>query len=242
MKAKNFDTLFGRTWHVINPFLFGLIYFVFVGIIGGGGFSDTGRLTLIVGNLYVWLFFAATISTGVGAVQSGAGSILSQSSIPSLVLPLSSTITATNLFARSLIAYVPLHILADRGLHLEMFWLPYLVLLTALSGLGIALLLALLNVFLRDVSRLLPHALRLWMYLSPVIWEYTRVLDSPQIARFNPMYPALTAWTMAFGGSLDPDGPSMLSQVGWFSLWTLFVLFIGMFVFIAREDEIAIRN
>ena len=33
IKARNFDTRFGRLWHYLNPLLFGLIYFVFVGIV-----------------------------------------------------------------------------------------------------------------------------------------------------------------------------------------------------------------
>ena len=36
VKARNFETFLGRLWHYINPVLFGLIYFVFVGIISGG--------------------------------------------------------------------------------------------------------------------------------------------------------------------------------------------------------------
>ena len=32
LKSRNYDTLLGRLWHYLNPFLFGLIYFVFVGL------------------------------------------------------------------------------------------------------------------------------------------------------------------------------------------------------------------
>jgi len=242
VKARNFDTFFGRVWHVINPFLFGLIYFVFVGIIGGGGFDDTERLALIVGNLYAWLFFSTIVTTGASAIQSGAGGILTQSSIPRMVLPMASAITAANLFFRSLLAYVPLHVLAGRGLHMEMLWIPYLTVLTMLVGFGIALVMAVLNVYFRDISRLLPHGLRLWLYLSPVIWEYTRVLDNAEFAQLNPMYPAYTAWTIAFGGTLDPDGPSMLGSLLWFTLFASVVIVVGFITFASREDEFAVRN
>lgn len=242
VKARNFETFFGRVWHIINPLLFGLIYFVFVGIVGGGGFSDMERLAMIVGNLYVWLFFSGAITASVAAVQSGAGGILAMSSIPRVVLPIASTLTATNLFARSLLAYVPLHLIGQRGLHLEMLWIPYLALLTVLAGLGVALLMSVLNVYFRDVSRLLPHMLRLWMYLSPVIWDYTRVLDNAELARLNPLYPAMTAWTISFGGTLAPEGPGIAAQAGWFTLWAVAVLVVGFLVFVSREDEFAVRN
>jgi len=246
IKARNFETVLGRLWHFLNPFLFGLIYFVFVGILSGGGFSNTNRLAFIVGNLYVWTFFSTIINTGVGSVQGGAGGITAQSAIPRVVLPFASTLTAGNLFLRSLIAYVPLHVVASRGLHWEMLWLPFLFLMTGLFGLGLALLLAVANVYFRDVSRLLPHFLRLWLYLSPAIWAYTRVIGDgwpvETLARLNPMYSGMTAWTIAFGGPLAPGDPSMVGSILVFSAWAVGTLLVGFFTFISREDEFAVRN
>lgn len=244
IKARNFETTLGRLWHFLNPLLFGLIYFVFVGILSGG-LDDAQRLALIVGNLYAWVFFSTCIQLGVGSVQGGDGGILSQSAIPRIVLPAASTLTAANLFVRSLVAYIPIHLFAGRGLHVEMIWLPVLVILTGMFGLGLSLLFAVLNVYLRDVSRLLPHALRLWMYLSPAIWAYTRVIgDSSMevLARVNPMYPAMTAWTIALGGELSPDGPGITSVTATFAIWALGALVVGFLTFVSREDDFAVRN
>ncbi|MGH3650091.1 MAG: ABC transporter permease, partial [Acidimicrobiia bacterium] len=140
---------------------------------------------------------------------------------------------------------VPLHFVASRGLHWEMLWLPFLLLITGLFGLGLALLLAVANVYFRDVSRLLPHFLRLWLYLSPAIWAYTEVLSEgtmKSLARLNPMYSGMTAWTIAFGGPLTPGDPSMVSSILVFSAWAVGALLVGFFIFISREDEFAVRN
>jgi ABC-type polysaccharide/polyol phosphate export permease len=244
IKSRNFETILGRLWHFLNPLLFGLIYFVFVGIISGGGLDSAERLALIVGNLYVWTFFSTTITTGVGSVHGGGG-VTARSAIPRVVLPFASTLTAGNLFLRSLIAYIPIHILANRGLHWEMLWLPLLLLITGIFGFGLALLFAVVNVYIRDVSRLLTHFLRLWLYLSPAIWAYTRVLGDEtvdQIARLNPMYSCMTAWTIGFGGPLTPGEPTMTSSVLVFSGWAVVALVIGFFTFVSREDEFAARN
>ncbi|HWB89447.1 MAG TPA: hypothetical protein VG872_09620 [Acidimicrobiia bacterium] len=245
IKARNFETVLGRLWHFLNPFLFGLIYFVLVGILSSG-FGDTERLAFIVGNLYVWTFFSTTVTTGAGSVQGGAGGILAQSAIPRVVLPFASTLTAGNLFIRSLVVYVPLHFLAGRTLHWEMLWLPLLVLLTGMLGFGLSLLFAVANVYFRDVSRLLPHFLRLWLYMSPAIWLYTRLLDEGGLVEalgvnLNPMFSGMTAWTIALGGPVAPE-PSMTSAVLTFAAWAVGVLLIGFFTFVSREDEFAIRN
>ena len=244
IKARNFETFLGRAWHILNPLLFGLIYFVFVGILAGG-LGDASHLALIVGNLYVWMFFSGSITTGVGAIQGGAGGLMSQSAIPRVILPFASAITSVNLFLRSMLAYIPIHIFAQRGLHIEMLWIPVLLVLTTLFGFGLSLLFAVLNVYLRDVSRLLPHALRLWLYLSPAIWAYTQVIGTStmdNLARLNPMFSAMTAWTIALGGTLDPSGPSIAGQTTVFAIWALAAVVIGFLVFVAREDEFAVRN
>lgn len=245
IKARNFETTLGRAWHILNPLLFGLIYFVFVVILSGGGLNDTARLAFIVGNLYVWTFFSTSITGSVSAVQDGAGGVLAQSAIPRAILPMASGITATNLFLRSLIAYIPLHLVSGRGVHIEMLWIPLLIVLTGLFGFGIGLLMSVINVYVRDTSRLLPHTLRLWLYLSPAIWEYTRVLGEDTLlalARLNPMYAGMSSWTIALGGPLSDAGPSLVAQIGVFAAWAIGATVVGFLVFISREDDFAIRN
>ena len=111
----------------------------------------------------------------------------------------------------------------------------------ACLALGLAMLTAVLNVYIRDVSRLLPHMLRLWMYLSPVIWEYTRISGdgAESLARLNPMYPVMASWTTAFGGRIGSEF-SMVMGVLVFGAIALATLAIGFLVFIAREDDFAV--
>lgn len=243
IKARNFETFLGRFWHYLNPILFGLIYFIFIGIVSRGGLDDTERLALIVGNLYIWVFFSSVIMTGATSVSSGTAGITAQSSIPRVILPLASTLTAANLFARSMLAYVPFHLLAGRTLYVEMLWIPLLVALIGLFGFGLSLLFAVLNVYIRDVSRLLPHVTRLWMYLSPVVWAYPVVFGEPleTLARMNPMYSSITAWTIALGGPLA-NQPSISSQVAVFAVWAAIVTAVGFLIFVSREDEFAVRS
>ena len=217
---------------------------MFVGIIGGAGLGSAVQLAFIVGNLYVWVYFSTAISNGAGSIQGGAGGILAQTAIPRIILPFASTLTAAQLFLRSMIAYVPLHILANRGLHIEMLWIPVLVILTGLFGFGISLIMAVLNVYFRDTSRLLPHLLRLWLYLSPAIWMYTRVLGDTTVdllARLNPAFPLMTAWTIALGGPLA-ETPSINTEVLITAIWAVAVVVVGFVVFVSREDDFVVRN
>jgi protein-S-isoprenylcysteine O-methyltransferase Ste14 len=62
------------------------------------------------------------------------------------------------------------------------------------------------------------------------------------LARLNPMYSGMTAWTIAFGGPLAPGDPSMVGSILVFSAWAVGTLLVGFFTFISREDEFAVRN
>lgn len=243
VKARNLETMLGRLWHVLNPLLFGAIYFVFTGIIAGS-FGGLEKLAFIVGNLYVWLFFAGIISTGVGSITSGAGGLLAQTAVPRLVMPLSVTLTSMNLFLRSLIAYVPIHFIGSRSFHAELLILPVLTFLTAVIALGISLLFAVLNVYLKDTSRLLPHFLRLWLYLSPVIWLYEKADGDgvESLARLNPMYSGMKLWTICLGGKDGRSDASFIQELLSFSLWSVVLFVLGVLFFTAKEDNFAIRS
>ena len=110
---------------------------------------------------------------------------------------------------------------------------------------GLAMLFAVLNVYIRDVSRFLPHVMRLWLYLSPVIWEYTKLQEAgglELLGRLNPMYSCFTAWTILFGGPLEGGGQSIVTSTGVFALWAFAAFIIGFLFFVSREDEFAVRN
>jgi ABC-type polysaccharide/polyol phosphate export permease len=120
-----------------------------------------------------------------------------------------------------------------------------LVVITGMFGLGLAFLFAVLNVYFRDVSRLIPHFLRLWLYLSPALWGYTRLFDQgivETLAQLNPMYWGMVTWTITFGGPLSSEGPSFGIALLIFTAWAVATLLIGFFTFVSREDEFAVRN
>ena len=78
-------------------------------------------------------------------------------------------------------------------------WLPLvlvmIVVLTAF-GLGLALLLSIVNVYFRDTQHLLSIGFQLWFYLTPIVYPISYVEDAdarvslPLMAllKLNPMY------------------------------------------------------
>ena len=65
--------------------------------------------------------------------------------------------------------------------------------------LGIGLAISSVNLFFRDMERILAIALNMMMYLSPVLFPIERVPDPyKEWMKFNPMTPLIEAWRGVF--------------------------------------------
>ena len=75
---------------------------------------------------------------------------------------------------------------------------------------GLAAFFATLQVYFRDTSSFLPYFVRLWMYLSPVLWMPEMLAGMSRGLRFlvelNPMYPMLTGYAnlLQDAGAIPP--------------------------------------
>ena len=233
LKSRNFDTYLGFFWLYLNPFLYGSIYFVFITILSGEP-ASLERLAFIICNLQLWGLFSSSITNAIGSV-SVTNPLLILSSIPRVLFPLTQGLIAARVYLYSLIAYIPFHLFSGRPL--RFLWLvPPLILVIVLLGTGIGLLLAFANLFVRDVSRLLPHVLRLGMYLSPVVWSYELALgEKYSAARLNPMYHIFKIWTQVVDSGIS-SVPMWLQEFGLVAISCTAVFIIGLIIFIRNED------
>jgi hypothetical protein len=80
---------------------------------------------------------------------------------------------------------------------IELLWIPVLILLQALFTYGLVLILATMQVFLRDTMQVVSIAVTVWMFLTPLFWVPEAI---PQIAQYqgfieaNPMNHLVYAW------------------------------------------------
>lgn len=79
------------------------------------------------------------------------------------------------------------------NLGIMVIWLPFLMLFSALFGTGVGMLLAVPNARYRDVGYLYALFLRLFFYLTPIIWPYSLIEQRISIrwlqliAHWNPL-------------------------------------------------------
>jgi len=105
-------------------------------------------------------------------------------------------------------------------------------------GLGIAILIAAANVYVRDISNFLPYLNRTLLYVSPVLFEASSVSDKLSFLKnINPFFPILDTWSKV----MVHNEALAWGEVGKAAIWAFGTLLIGSYLFLSREREFAVR-
>lgn len=238
IRAANTNTFFGQIWLVLNPLLLAGVYYVLVAILRGGSIEDpTGRFIHLCAGLFAFYYFSGAMQTGASSVVGG-GKLLMNMSFPRLLLPLSAVRTAFFRFLPTLLVYFALHIGFGQPLHWETILAAVFLGMLTLFGAGMAMIFATLQVYFRDVASFLPYFVRIWLYLSPVLWFPE---DAPGWAKsymiFNPLYSMLGGWTDLLVRGQIPDTALWVGG----AVWAVVAVIIGSLFFMSREREFAVR-
>jgi lipopolysaccharide transport system permease protein len=181
-------TYAGMAWIFFKPLMLMLVLsFVFGRVTGLAQHTETPYSLMVLSALIPWQFFSSAL-TEVTSSLVWNQHILTKTYFPRLLLPLAS------LFANSVDFLVAFTLLAGAFvvLHFHPGWqivfLPLFILLLFSLVVGVGLWLAALNARFRDIQQLLPFALQIGMYISPVGYRFDAVPEKWQLLyNMNPL-------------------------------------------------------
>ncbi len=236
IRAANTQTVFGQLWLVLNPLLLACVYYVLVTIIapGRGGLP---YLAHIVGGLFVYYMVSGSISTGAASVTSGGRLILNMA-FPRLLMPMAAVRTAFFRFLPTVPVYlVILTIGGGRWSPVMLLGLVFLGMMVVFS-IGMAAFFAAVTVYFRDTTSFLPYFLRIWLYLSPVLWSVEEAPERFQdLMVLNPLYSLIGGWTETTLQATVP--PASMWVAG--AVWAVIAFVVGSLFFMSRERDFAVR-
>lgn len=237
MRAAQTNTFFGRLWLVLNPLLLALVYFLLVGILSGGKLTPVHFAHLLV-TLFAFYFVSNCITGGATSVVKGAKLVMNQA-FPRALLPMSAVRTAFRRFAPTLIVTLAVMIGVRVPVRPATFLAIPMFLIIMVFGAGLALFFGAVQVYFRDTSAFLPYFVRIWLYLSPVIWQAQEVSKRFDIwpIKANPLYPMMVTYNDTL--ILGQTGALWMwaASIG----WALLALVGGGLYFISREREFSVR-
>ncbi|TCM49243.1 ABC transporter permease [Kribbella sp. VKM Ac-2568] len=238
IRAANTNTFFGQVWLVLNPLMLAGVYYILVEIISGGGKGDgSARFAHMCGGLFAFYYFSGAMTTAASSVVGG-GKLLMNMSFPRMLLPLSALRTAFFRFLPTLIVYAAIHLLMRQPLHWAMLLAPIFLVLLTIFAAGMGMIFAAIQVYFRDTTSFLPYFVRIWLYLSPVLWFAE---DAPERFRrfivYNPLYSLIGGWTDLLVRGNIPDLSMWIGGV----LWAAAAALVGALFFMSREREFVVR-
>jgi teichoic acid transport system permease protein len=237
LRSQEASTFFGRIWLVINPLFLGSVYFILVSIISNGAHSGADYMAHLLAGLFAFQFFSQSMMNGSKSVL-GVGKLVINRSFPRLILPISSVLIALYRFLPSIVVYFAFHLITKQPVSLNQLYAIPAFLLIFLFAIGVATLLATLQVYFRDLKSFLPYVSRILLYATPVLYYADAIPENLKFMQYvNPLFGMFGAWGDALVRGEVPATSLWISGL----LWSLGTLFLGTFVFLSREREFAVR-
>ncbi|PKQ25446.1 MAG: ABC transporter permease [Actinobacteria bacterium HGW-Actinobacteria-4] len=239
IKAAHSQTVFGQMWLVFNPLLLAMVYYILVSLLSDRGGIE--YLAHIVGGLFVFFFISGSISAGAGSV-TGGGRLILNMAFPRLLMPLAAVRTAFFRFIPTLPVYILINIVAGARWSWNMLLGVVFLFLIVVFSVGMAAIMATLQVYFRDTTSFLPYFLRIWLYLSPVLW-FVEDAESRLPAHihpflvFNPLFSLIGGWTDLTLRGLMPEPRIWIAAF----VWAVIALVGGALLFMSRERDFAVR-
>lgn len=234
LRGRYKGSVLGFLWTFINPLLQLIVYtIVFSTILR----SDIEKyyLFLFVA-LIPWIFFSTCLTGGSTTILSQK-SLVTKIYFPREVLPIS---FVTGAFVNMLYCFIVVFavvFVSGVGISLEaLIWLPLIMVIEYMLGLGIALFSSAITVYFRDLEHILGIFALAWMYLTPIMYPSTIIPDKYQMLfSLNPMTSVISAYRDILYYKKPPEFLTLLQALS----LSVVVLMIGLMVFEALKKRFA---
>lgn len=214
IRARYKQAVFGFLWAVVQPLAFLVLFVAFL----GKGQQSAGSYTAgTFAALVAWQYFSSAI-TGAGASIIGEAGLLRKVYFPRECVVLGGIGSfLPDLLINMLCLFVVAPIF-DAEVGLTWLFVPLLAILVVFVSVSVAIPLAGLTVYYRDLLYAVPFLVQLWLFGSPIAYTIDRVPDRWQwlYALANPMAGPLVGFRDVVARNAAPDwellGFSMLSS------------------------------
>ncbi len=221
VKVRYKQTALGAAWAILQPLFMMIIFTIFFGRLAAVGSSGIPYPLFALAGLVPWTFFANSI-TASGNSLVGSANLITKVYFPRLIVPAAAMLAGLVDFVLAFVMLCLLMLYYRVTLTAQVLFLPVLVFMTALFGLGVGTWMSALNVKYRDVRFALPFLIQLWLFVSSVILPSTSVPQKWRwILLLNPMSGIIEGYRSAlFGLPFD-----------WTALGIAFILTIAVLLY-----------
>ena len=200
----------GILWALVQPIvttaIFTIVFVVFIRLPS----TEVPYPVFAFAGLVIWQYFNRAVSEGTLSLVVNSG-LITKVYFPRIVIPLVAPCSAAVDCLLGVAALIVVALLFDAPLHWTVAFVPLVVLFVGLFGYAVGLCLAPLQAIYRDIGIIMPFALQIAMYLSPIVYPAAIVPESVRwLYRMSPIAVMVDAMRWALVGSEPPSAPGVV--------------------------------
>lgn len=185
--------------------------------------------------LFTWNFFASSLKFAVVSLTSNTN-LVTKVYFPREIFPFSAVIVSIVDFAVASLVLVGLILYYHLGVSSTLWLLPVVMLVNVAFTAGVALLLAMGNLFYRDVKYVFEIVITVWMFMSSVLYPVSLLGGrTGKLMMANPMTPMIDAYRRVLLLSESPFTP----EFGYAAAVSFVTLIVAWLVFHRAEFSFA---
>jgi lipopolysaccharide transport system permease protein len=235
LKLRYKQTALGVIWVILQPLIAALIFAVIFGVFAQLPTDGSPYLLFAFAGTIAWNLVSNAVNRA-GNSLVGDSNLISKVFFPRMIIPMSAIAAVVVDFLIGLAVMGVLLLLYQQPLTPALLALPLFILLALVLSLGMSLLISALNVYYRDFMYILPFALQVWMYASPVAYSASIVPEALQpIYALNPMVGVILGFRWALLGEIAFPALALLFSV----VGSVALLVIGALVFQRVQQSFA---
>lgn len=234
------QTVIGPFWIFLQPLLTTLVYSLIFGRIARIPTEGIPPVLFYLSGIIIWNYFSDCF-TGIMHTFLHNARIFSKVYFPRLIVPLSTILSKSIRLGIQLlvflVAYLYFLFTGQVSAPSALVWLvPLVLVLTALFALGSGLLVSVLTAKYRDLNNVVEFGLRLFMFMTPVVYGVSLVESTSYQVLFwlNPLTPAIETFRAAFLTHGDVPVVYVLSAV----VLVFALVLTGIYLFKKQEIKV----
>ena len=236
IKVRYRQSVFGILWAIIQPVALMGVFALFLGRLNGISPANVSYPVFALVGLVPWTLVSKSL---IAASESlvGASSLIQKVYFPRLIVPIAAIGAQLLDFVIALIVLLVVLLFSGAAITPAWLFIVPLTLLGLMLALGVGIWLSAANVRFRDVRHVVPLAVQVWLFASPIAYASSIVPDSWRwLYEVNPLVTIIEGYRWALLG--EPAAPPLLGFAVAF-LVSLVVLVTGLAYFRLVERTFA---
>ncbi|GAP41798.1 ABC transporter permease [Flexilinea flocculi] len=237
LKVRYKQTVLGVAWAIIQPVMTMVVFSIFFGGLARVPSDGIPYPLFSLAGLLPWQLFENSLRNASRSLVTNRN-MITKIYFPRVVLPLSSVLACIVDFFVAVPILIFMMIYYHYSPNIYLLLIPFYILLTIITSLGVALWFSAMDVLYRDIGYIIPFICQLWMYLTPIAYG-SGMISNPKlqfIYNLNPMVGVVNGFRSSLLGVYNTVP---IQSIVFSSVISILILISGLVYFRRMEKQFA---